>query len=326
MDERLPRLSIGLPVYNGDAYLSQTLESLLGQTFTDFELVISDNASTDGTEDVCHHYQRQDDRIRLIRQSENIGAAPNHDAVLRLSRGQLFKWAGADDLFARDLLRYCVQLLDDNPRAILAHSWTAAIDGDGHILQALEYPLATDAASAPERFRSFLLDHDDKPGAIRADDFYGVIRAEALREIRPHDSYYHADQTFMAQLVLRGAFVQHPDWLYFRRHHPGRAFTANPTISSWSGNLDPRRRDRRRNPAVRLVSEYVWGYVTAIAEAPLSAADRRRCYRYLGEWAATRVARRASPDRRPRQGEETIRHDGNRLSVEAVVAGQGRRP
>ncbi|NEB06820.1 glycosyltransferase family 2 protein, partial [Streptomyces sp. SID13726] len=96
-----PRLSIGLPVYNGEEYLAESLDALLGQTYEDFELVICDNASTDGTQDICRKYTEQDSRIRYLRLPRNIGATPNHNHVLAESRGELFKWASHDDLYAR---------------------------------------------------------------------------------------------------------------------------------------------------------------------------------------------------------------------------------
>jgi glycosyltransferase involved in cell wall biosynthesis len=83
-----PRLTVGLPVYNGENYLAQSLEALLGQTYTDFELLISDNTSTDDTASICAQYQAADPRIRYIRQPRNIGCAPNHNFVVGEARGE----------------------------------------------------------------------------------------------------------------------------------------------------------------------------------------------------------------------------------------------
>ena len=154
----VPRLSIGLPVYNGENYLAESLDALLGQTYEDFELIISDNASTDGTADICRRYEKQDSRIRYVRQPRNIGCAPNHNFVVGQARGELFKWASHDDLYARDLLKRCVDALDEYPHVVLAHSWTAMIDGSGTVTEAIEYPVATASLRAPERFRSMLFD------------------------------------------------------------------------------------------------------------------------------------------------------------------------
>ena len=144
-----PRLSIGLAVYNGEIYLADSLDALLGQSYEDFELIISDNASTDGTADICRRYAKQDSRIRYIRQPRNIGLAPNHNFVFRQARGELFKWASHDDLYARDLLQCCVDALDENRHVVLAHSWTATIDGSGTVVRSLDYPVATASLRAP---------------------------------------------------------------------------------------------------------------------------------------------------------------------------------
>jgi glycosyltransferase involved in cell wall biosynthesis len=287
-----PRLSIGLPVYNGEKYLAESLDTLLGQSFEDFELIISDNASTDGTAGICRRYRKQDSRIRYICQPRNIGAAPNHNFVVGQARGELFKWAASDDLYARDLLKCCVDALDEYPHVVLAHSWTALIDSAGQVTEAIEYPLATASLRAPERFQSMLY---GKAG----DDSYGVIRTEVLRRTSLHDSYHHADRTITTEFVLHGAFYQVPDWLYCRRDHPDRAERARPTVRARCANLDPRRADPWRHPAIRLYAEYLWGYVAAIRRAPLSPADRQECYRHLARWASSR----ALPGRTRRAGE-----------------------
>ena len=134
----VPRLSIGLPVYNGENFLAESLEALLGQSYEDFELIISDNASTDGTADLCRRYEKQDSRIRYIRQPYNIGLNPNHNFVVKQARGELFKMASHDDLYARDLLKRCVDAFDENPQAVLAHCWEAMIDPSGKVTKALE--------------------------------------------------------------------------------------------------------------------------------------------------------------------------------------------
>ena len=287
-----PRLSIGLPVYNGERYLTETLDSLLGQSYENFELIISDNASTDGTAGICRRYTKQDSRIRYICQPHNIGAAPNHNFLVGQARGELFKWADHDDICARGLLACCVDALDEYPNVVLAHSWTALIDSSGLMTEAIKGSLDTASLRAPDRFRSMLF-------AKAGDEGCGVIRTMVLHRTPLLDSYHHADRTIMAELVLHGPFYQVPDWLYLRRDHPDRAERACPTVRSRCANLDPRRADRLRNPTVRLYGEYIWGYVAAIRRAPLSPADRQECYRYLVQWASSR----ALPGRTRRAGE-----------------------
>lgn len=333
-----PRLSIGLPVYNGEDFLAESLDALLGQTYTDFELIISDNASTDGTADICRQYMKRDARIRYIRQARNIGSAPNHNLVFAQSRGELFKWAASDDLYAPGLLQHCVDALDEDRRIVLAHSWTAAIDASGAITQARTYPLATDSPRAPERFRSILFGtsglfetgdgadrrfvQTDNDGVIQADDQYGVVRADVLRRVAPLASYYHSDRILMLEIALHGPFHQTPDWLYLRRDHADRV-THSATVRSLSAKLDPRRTDRLRHPTARLYAEYGWGFVAAIRRAPLPRADQHECYRYLAQWVGGRVASRtlpARPGNKPSGATET-----DAVPLHTVVANREKR-
>ena len=281
----VPRLSIGLPVYNGEKYLAEALEALLGQSYEDFELIISDNASTDGTAGICRRYEKQDSRIRYIRHPRNIGLVPNHNFVVGLARGELFKWAAHDDLYARDLLKRCVEALDENRQAVFAHSWSVIIDSSATPTKLVKYPEATASPQAPERFRSMLFDG-------KRDYTYAIVRTDVLRRTPLHDSYHYADKTIVTEIALHGPFCSVPDWLFFRRDHPDQP---RLTVRERCTMLDPRRADRFRNPAVRLYAEYIWGYLSAIGRAPLSPAERRECYLHLARWLASR----AIPAREP---------------------------
>jgi glycosyltransferase involved in cell wall biosynthesis len=311
----IPRLSIGLPVYNGERYLSESLTSLLGQSYDNFELIISDNASTDGTEDICRDYLARDRRIKYVRQPRNIGLAPNHNFVFQQARGELFKWASYDDLYGRDLLLRCVEALDKHPHVVLSHhAYQARIDDTATVTMAAGYSFATGSPRAPERFRSLLFE-------IGGDDFYGVIRSEVFRRISPLNSYHHADRTIVAELALHGPFYQVPELLYFRRHHSSRAELAHKTTRSRCANLDPRRAKRLSHPTVRLFAEYIAGYVRAIRDAPLSSADKWQCYRHLAAWLARRAAHR-SDDRIEDQHHTVPPHLVD--AVETLVAGRKR--
>jgi glycosyltransferase involved in cell wall biosynthesis len=277
-----PRVSIGLPVHNGERYLSQAIDALLAQSLADFELIISDNASTDGTEEICRRYQALDGRIRYFRQPVNIGAAANHNFVVHQARGEYFKWASHDDLYGRDLLLRCVEALDANPSVVLSHTWEAFIDAEGNLLRRVDYRLATDSPSAPERFADCLF-------VQGGDDIYGVMRTDILRRTPLHGSYHHAERTVVAEMGLYGPFCQVPEVLYFRRDHPNRAERTRSTRRARAVNLDPRRANRLRHPLIRLHAEYLWGYVRAIQRAPLSPLDRLRCYGHLVRWAASRT-------------------------------------
>ena len=225
-----PRLSVGLPVFNGERVICEALDALLGQTFEDFELIVSDNGSTDGTSDACREYAARDTRVRYIRQPRNIGLVPNHIFVMEQARGEFFKWAAHDDLYARHLLERCVQALDEDPGVVLADSWSAMIDSNGIVIGTFEDRVVVDAPRTPDRFRSMLFDGWD-------DYTYGVIRTRALRHMTKRGSYHFADRTLNAELALYGRFSLVPEWLYFRREHAGRP---SLTVRDRCAILDPR--------------------------------------------------------------------------------------
>lgn len=310
-----PRLSVGLPVYDGERYLAEAIDALLGQSYRDFELIISDNASTDTTADICRRYADRDPRVRYFRQPRNIGQVPNHDFVFQRARGELFKWASHDDLYARDLLLRCVEALDEHPEVVLSHVPSAIIDGVGNITQPIPYSLATADERPSERFRSVLF-------VDGGDDIYGVIRTAVLRRIPPQGSYHHSDRTFVAEIALHGPFRTVPEWLYFRRDHPERALRVAPTKRAYCTRMDPRRGNRLRHPTVRLLAEYVWGFVAAVRRAPLGPADRRHCYRHLAVWLASRVFPASSGTS---GGQPSKPLDPLTCVVDTAVAGQERK-
>lgn len=338
----IPRLSIGLPVYNGEAYLAQSIEALLGQSYPDFELIISDNASTDSTGSICQSYARQDSRVRYIRQRANIGLSPNHNFVLEQARGEFFKWAASDDLYGRDLMKRCVAALDERPDVILAHAYEAAIDEAGTVTQAMDYPLATDSPRPPERFRAILLGSSglfdstdpaapglvrmDNNGMLRACDEYGVIRTAVMRKIAPLGSYHHSDRIVVCELALHGPFYIVPEWLYFRRDTADRTYNQSPKLRHRCEVMDPARRNRLRHPTARLVAEYFLGYAGAIQRAPIPAADRRACYRHLAWWIQDRAVGKVVTRQLVPAAEQLAAGDHSAsVSVEAVVAGQENR-
>jgi len=109
-----PMISIGLPVYNGSKFIQKRLDSILNQTITKFELIISDNASTDSTSSICEEYLQRDKRIRYIRQEKNMGAWWNFNFVLRQAKNDFFSWAAVDDLWNPDFLEKNVNVLLSN--------------------------------------------------------------------------------------------------------------------------------------------------------------------------------------------------------------------
>jgi glycosyltransferase involved in cell wall biosynthesis len=277
-----PAVTIGLPVYNGERYLRHSLDSLLAQSFTDFELIISDNSSTDGTAEICREYAERDQRIRYLRQPANIGAGPNHNILPPMARAPYFKWASHDDVYDVELLRKCMEVFRAHPEATLVHCWDARIDPEGNRLPEHPYTLDTANPSPVARLRSLLYTDG-------GDDFYGVIRTDVLNRIGPHGSYFNADRVYVAGLSLYGPFYQVPEVLYFRREHPNRLSRAS--TRDRAAGLDPVRRSRLRHPAARLYGEYLAGYYRTIRKAPLSASERWRCNLEVTRWAGGVTAR-----------------------------------
>jgi glycosyltransferase involved in cell wall biosynthesis len=231
----VPKLSIGLPVYNAEQLLPQALDHLLAQTFEDFELVICDNASTDRTSQICRDYARRDARIRYVRNDRNLGANPNYNRTYELSAAPLFKWAAHDDLYERTYLENCVRILDRDPTVVLAHSGTMFIGDDG---QAFAFDSDTgtyvdpetgarhmpdsytigDSAAAVERFRQVLFQ------ARWGSHMYGVVRREALAQTQLLLNFASSDRTMLAELALLGRFRSVPERLYLRRVHAGSSW------------------------------------------------------------------------------------------------------
>ena len=119
MSREKPRLSIGMPVFNGEKYLKQALASILAQTHQDFQLIISDNAFTDRTQQICLDYVAKDSRIHYYRNKKNLGGPKNYNCVFELSSGEYFKWAAYDDVLAPEFLKKCVDVLDKDTSIVV---------------------------------------------------------------------------------------------------------------------------------------------------------------------------------------------------------------
>jgi glycosyltransferase involved in cell wall biosynthesis len=212
-----PRVSVALPVYNGERYLGRAITSILDQTYRDFELIISDNASTDATEPICREFAARDPRIRYARQPRNLGASPNFNFSYELATGEYFKWAAHDDFLEPQYLAACVQALDANPDAVLCHSLVRIVDGADRLVEVFR-PIAPQAASSrpSERFAARMRNP-------RCLDIWGVIRKDALRDSVLIGSYIGMDRALLLELALRGRFLLIEEPLFTNRDHPERA-------------------------------------------------------------------------------------------------------
>ena len=278
---RVPRLSIGLPVYNGEQYLREALDAILAQTFEDFELVISDNASTDGTAKICREYARRDKRIRYNRNEKNLGAAKNFSRVFELSRAPYFKWAAADDLMAPEFVARCMEALEREPRASLAYTRAKYIDGEGRVIEGVEQGRLrhVDWRRRPvNRFRQLLDGFGADNGCSAPMFFHGVIRSDVLRRTRLIGEYYAFDCVLLSELILLGEFSEVPEFLFFIRLHPGSSSWPGRSWESVREFHDPKARKYVSLPLLML-RQYL-EYFTAVARSPLGTRDKASLFLY----------------------------------------------
>ena len=189
-----PRVTVGLPVYNGERYLAEAIDSLLTQTFTDFELIICDNASTDRTEAIGREYAARDSRVRYCRNRVNIGLYPNFNLVRGMARGEFFKWLAHDDVCSPTYLERCVEALDAAPGASMAYTRATAIGPDGQPAPEFDWAEAEqyDDAKPEARFGRFVAGFDHSVAAGRQHVglyVFGLIRMSALARTRPFGGF-----------------------------------------------------------------------------------------------------------------------------------------
>jgi glycosyltransferase involved in cell wall biosynthesis len=236
MTNQQPRVSIGIPVYNGESYLREAIDTLLAQTFTDFEIVISDNASTDSTEAMCKAYVERDKRIRYYRNPQNIGCAANFNHVFTLTKGQYFKWASYDDIHAPTYLEKCVEVLDNEPAVILCYPQSNQIDDRGNYRKDYTKNLNYRSSIPHERFYQLLQTF----GWYHAAQIYGLFRSDVLRKTPLLANYPQDDRVLLAELSLLGEFAEVPECLFSRRVHAGTAQIEHNTEETLAIWLDPR--------------------------------------------------------------------------------------
>ena len=265
-----PLISIGLPVYNGENFLKEALDSILAQTFTDFELIISDNASTDKTEEICREYAAKDKRIRYYRNEYNLGAANNYNRVFKLSSGKYFKWAAHDDVCAPDYLKKCVTLLEQDPSIVLCYPKANLIDKEGRDIGVYTENLNINSFKPHERLYQLL----ETYGWYHGTQAFGLMRTSALQKTLLIGNYAHADRVLLAELAILGKFFEVPECLFYRRRHPQISQMANPTDESFSVWFDPKNKEKITLPKWRRYFEYC----KIVQRAQLNWFEKIFCY------------------------------------------------
>jgi len=267
-----PLVTIGLPVFNRERFVRQSIESLLNQTFRDFQLIISDNASTDGTGKICEEYARKDRRVRYFRNSENIGLSPNFNRAFSLSESPYFKWSTSDDYWASTMIERALEIMEADRSIVLCYPKTTLVNQEGGDAQPYEDNLHLVSDDPKERFIKLL-------GQIAlAHQHTGLIRAESLSRTHLLGVYPGSDVVLLAELTLYGKFFEIPERLYFRRFHE--------ESSSWLRTSQEHQNKFYLSSKSSKVSMNRWrrylGLMSAVHTAPVGLRDRWSLYRYIG--------------------------------------------
>ncbi len=217
-----PVITIGMPIYNGERFLAKTLDSFLRQTFTDFELIISDNASTDSTEGICREYTRRDRRILYFRNEKNMGAGWNFRRVYSMAKGKYYKQAAHDDFLEPTFLEECIAALEGDPGLVLAHTRTRTVSATGKPVACDNPSLRFDSPDPLVRWYDLLLnDH-------MCFEIFGVFRLDALCQCPPQGSYVNSDGVLLAQVALLGRFWESDKVLFINTRHESQSARTVP--------------------------------------------------------------------------------------------------
>jgi glycosyltransferase involved in cell wall biosynthesis len=206
-----PLVSIGLPVYNGEAYLRESLDSLLAQTYEHLELIISDNASTDKTADICREYVDRDSRVRYSRNECNIGMNENFNRVFELASGEFFMWGSHDDRRSPEYVESCVQVLCADPSIVLCYSESVFIDDQGRESGHVKDEMNTVSMPTYERMRQIIRE------LLWCNMVYGLYRSDALRQTGVFRRVYGPDRVLLLEMSSLGSFYQIPKPLLYSR-------------------------------------------------------------------------------------------------------------
>ncbi len=265
-----PLVTIGLPAYNRERLLKQSLDSLLAQTYTNFTLVISDNASTDATPEICMEYARRDSRIKYHRNAVNIGNPRNFNRVFELTTTPYLKWSTTDDLWEPTFVERAVEVMERDPSIALCYPKTFIIDADGQNPQPFEDGLHLMQVDPAERFLNLL------KNIKLAHQHLGLIRMSCLRRTHLLGTHVASDLNLLAEIALYGKYYELPERLFYRRFHS--------TSGSWK-RADAQHQAKHYHGSATRGKLTSWpghlGFFAAIHSSPLPLRSKARVYKYL---------------------------------------------
>ncbi len=274
----IPLITIGIPIYNGDPWIEETIASIKIQSEQNFEVLICDNASTDNTESICRKIVAEDSRFKYIRNSKNIGAPRNYNLAIEAATGEYFKWNSASDLCLPELLETCINVLAENKEVSLCYSRTAYLNENGE-KQYIDRQLELLQSSPSERFIRFCEE-------INLNNMMnGVMRTKQLRGTMLNQQYFASDICLMAEIVLLGKVVQLPEYLFIRRMSED---TSSSLVSETDQQryIDPELKSRMLFQHMKQFR----GFFNAVIRTKIEKREKMKLYRYL--FKRIRFARR----------------------------------
>ena len=271
MAESSPLVTIGLPCYNSERYIRQSIDSLLAQTYSNFVLVISDNASADSTGEICKQYAASDSRVKYFRNEINIGNPRNFNKVFELTSTKYLKWSTADDFWAPTFLERAMEVMERDPSIALCYPQAVLVDANGGNPKNYDDVLHLVQEDPADRFLALI-------SSIKlAHQHLGVIRTSHLRQTHLLGTYVGSDNNLLAELTLYGKFFELPHRLFFRRFHKDSG--------SWKrGDAAHDARVYHAAGAKRATLQK-WrihlGFFSALRSSPLPLKSKLRVYRHL---------------------------------------------
>ena len=208
VNKNQPLVSIGLPVFNGEKGLAVALDSLIAQDYPNLEIIISDNASTDSTPEICAEYVRKDRRFRYYRSEKNRGSIWNWNRVFELSSGKYFMWAAHDDHREPLFVTACVEKMENSLNAVLCHVQSAVlVEGEEELLKVTHLDSFKGLKGLTQRYKETLKN-------VPMTTMYALFRSSALRKTKLLQKSIASDVAFIQELSIYGEFVQVSEILF----------------------------------------------------------------------------------------------------------------